>query len=73
MMNWNYSDAVNFAIAEHYERVNDTVDKLTELVQLGYDIDKSTVATIGRQYGLYEDGFDIDEIEILKQVQRRVR
>ena len=69
-MNFN----MNFAIAEHYQQVENAVEQLIALHHKGYNIyDEALVDVVIRSCGLSNDGFASEKSNILREVSRRIK
>lgn len=64
----------NYALLEHYERIDAAVEELVNLWHLGVDvIDNDMYYKVLEHNGLLNDGFTLDHNEIARQVNRRLR
>ena len=64
----------NYALMEHYERIDAAVEELADLWHLGVDVnDNDIYYKVLERNGLLNDGFTLDHDEIARQVNRRLR
>ena len=64
----------NYALLEHYERIDAAVKELADLWHLGVDVnDNDIYYKVLERHGLLNDGFTLDHNEIAQQVNRRLR
>lgn len=66
-------NVINFAIAQHYERRDMVIKKLTSLAQAGYSIDEELAKATMARYGILNDGFSEDVNAIISEVTKLCR